>query len=593
MARTSRTRERAASAPAREGRTAPEGSRPEAIQPFLHRTHTAYFSMELAVRPEMHTYCGGLGLLAGDTARECADLELPVVFVTMLSRLGYLRQEIGPSGEQLELPDRWDPKSWCLPLPTRVAVEVEGRSVVVRPWLTVLTGSQGFRVPVLLLDTDLSENSEEDRKLTDTLYGGDVTYQLKQEIVLGLGGLRVLRALGFDLRTYHMNEGHAALLTLDLLRDARRGPGKPTARRALSPVEEIRRRCVFTTHTPVKAGHHQYGYSLFERLLPGEVDPTTLRSLAGTARLNLTLLGMNLSGYINGVSRQHADTARQMFPRHRIHAVTNGVHLGTWTHRSFARLYDRRIPRWREEPELLVRALHLAEREVWDCHQVAKRELLQRVRRATEVSLEPETLTIGFARRMTAYKRPLLLFEDPGRLGLLASRRRFQVLLAGKAHPHDKAGREAVQRLHELARELDGRLSCVFLANYDMEWAKALVAGCDVWLNTPMPPMEASGTSGIKAALNGGLNLSILDGWWAEGCVEGVNGWSIPHSKGTHTDRRDAASLYDRLEHVVLPCFYNEPQRWRAMMKQAIGHVGSYFNTRRMLRQYATEAYLH
>ncbi len=549
--------------------------------------------MELAVRPEMHTYCGGLGLLAGDTARECADLELPVVFVTMVSRLGYLRQEIGPNGEQVERPDRWDPRSWCQPLPTRVVVEIEGSSVKVRPWLTVLTGSTGFRIPVVLLDTDVDGNSAGDRTLTDTLYGGDLTYQLKTEIVLGLGGLRVLRALGFDLHTYHLNEGHAALLTLDLLKDAPRRDGKAAARRPSDPWQEIRRRCVFTTHTPVKAGLHEYGYALFERLLPGEIDLTELKKLAGKARLNMTLLGMNLSGYINGVSRQHADTARRMFPRHRIHAVTNGVHLPTWTHPAFAQLFDRQIPRWREEPEVLLRSLQLPQSQVWDCHQAAKRELLERIRQASKVSLEPDALTLGFTRRIVPYKRPLLLFQDLDRLVGLASGRRLQVVLAGKAHPRDTAGRQDIQRLHELIRELDGRLSCVFLANYDMEWAKAIVAGCDVWLNTPIPPMEASGTSGIKAALNGQLNLSILDGWWAEGCVEDVNGWSIPHTDGADTDRRDAAALYDRLEHVVVPCFYNETERWRSMMKQAIAHAGSYFSTQRMVRQYATEAYAH
>ncbi len=571
----------------------PKGVPPRAIGPFLARTHIAYFSMELAVRSEMHTYCGGLGLLAGDTARACADLEIPVVFVTMLSRLGYLRQEIDRDGQQVELPDRWDPRSWCQRLPTMVTLEIEGRSVRVRPWLTILKGPKGFQVPILLLDTDVDGNSEEDRTLTDSLYGGDATYQLKQEIILGLGGLRVLRALGFDIHTYHMNEGHASLLTLDLLNESRTAPRKSGPRRTPYNIPGVRRQCVFTTHTPVKAGHHRYGYDLFKRLLPGEIDLAALKSLAGKDRLNLTLLGMNLSDYVNGVSRQHAETTRQMFPRQRIHAVTNGVHVATWTHPAFAKLYDSRFPRWRQEPEVLVRALHLADSEVWDCHQVTKQELLERILQASGTAFDPEALTIGFARRMTAYKRPLLLFEDTGRLAELASQRRFQVVLAGKAHPRDKAGKEAIRRIHELARELDGKVSCVFLPNYDMEWAKALVAGCDVWLNTPLPPMEASGTSGIKAALNGGLNLSVLDGWWAEGCIEGVNGWSIAHTEGKDSDRRDAATLYDQLEKVVLPCYYTETGRWCSMMKQSIANVGSYFTSQRMLRQYAADAYLH
>ena len=593
MAKPPRARGRATPATPAPRREIPREPRPRAIKPFLPRTHIAYFSMELAVRSEMRTYCGGLGLLAGDTARASADLEVPMVFVTMLNRKGYFRQEIDPSGQQIEYPDWWDPKSWCQRLPTMATVEVEGRSVGVQPWLTVLTGIEGFRVPVLLLDTDITRNARDDRTLTDCLYGGDATYRLKQEIVLGLGGLRVLRALGFDLRTYHMNEGHAALLTLELLNDSRTATKGLASRKAAYDLAEVRRRCVFTTHTPVKAGHDRFDYGLVERLLPRETDLATLKSLGGRDRLNMTLLGLNLSHYANGVSLRHAETTRKMFPGYRIHAVTNGVHFGTWAHPALARLFDSKFPRWRQEPEVLVRALQLADDEIWDAHQVAKQSLLKRIRQRSGRSLDPDALTVGFARRMVAYKRPLLLFEDPGRLADLASKHRFQVLLAGKAYPGDPAGKEIIRRIHERMRELEGKLTCVFLPNYDMDWAKSLVAGCDVWLQTPLPPMEASGTSGMKAALNGGLNLSPLDGWWAEGCIEGANGWSIAHTGGIDSDQRDASALYDQLENVVLPGYYTERERWRSMMKQAIGYVGSYFSIQRMLRQYATEAYIH
>jgi starch phosphorylase len=549
--------------------------------------------MELAVRPEMNTYCGGLAFLAGDTARACADLEVPVVFVTLASRLGYLRQEIDGSGQQLERPDRWDPERWCQSLPTTVAVQIEGRSVWVRAWLSVLTGQEGFQIPILLLDTDIDQNTKEDRTLTDSLYGGDDTYRLKQEIVLGLGGLRLLRALGFDLHRFHMNEGHASLLTLDLLNESRTTPAGLAPRELPYDISAVRQRCVFTTHTPVEAGHDRFDYALFERLYPGEIDLDTLKSLAGKDFLNLTLLGLNLSGYVNGVSRRHAETTRKMFPGYRIHAVTNGIHVGTWAHPRFAKLYDANFPGWRQQPELLVRALHLKEAEVWDCHQIAKRSLLERIRETSGVALDPEAMTVVFARRMTGYKRPLLLFEDMDRLADVASRHRFQLVFAGKAHPRDNDGKEAIRLIHGAKRQLEGRLSCVFLPNYDMDWAKFLVAGCDVWLQTPLPPMEASGTSGMKAALNGGLNLSPLDGWWAEGCVEGVNGWSLAHTDGDDSNRRDAEALYDQLENVVLPCYYAEAERWRSMMKHAIAHVGSFFSTHRMLQQYATEAYIH
>jgi glycogen phosphorylase len=574
-------------------REAPEEPRPRAIEPFLPRTHIAYFSMELAVLPEMHTYCGGLAFLAGDTARSCADLEVPVVFVTIASHLGYLRQDIDADGQQLERTDRWDPERWCQSLPTRAAVQIEGRSVWVRAWLSVLTGHDGFQIPILLLDTDIDPNAPEDRSLTDSLYGGDVEYRLKQEIVLGIGGLRLVRALGFDIHRFHMNEGHAALLTLDLLNESRTQPTGLAPPEPPYDIASVRRRCVFTTHTPVEAGHDQFDYELFERLYPGEVDLDTLKGLAGQDRLNLTLLGLNLSDYVNGVSRRHSETTRTMFPGYRIHAVTNGIHVGTWAHPTFAKLYDANFPGWRKQPELLVRAIHLAEGDVWDRHLLAKRSLIDRIRTTTGVTLNPSVPTIVFARRMTGYKRPLLLFEDMGRLAEVASRHPFQLVLTGKAHPRDDTGKEAIRRIHQATRELEGKLSCVYLPNYDMEWAKFLVAGSDVWLQTPLPPMEASGTSGMKAALNGGINLSPLDGWWAEGCVEGVNGWSFAHTEGDDSDHRDAEALYDRLENVVLPSYYTEAEHWRSMMKHAIAHVGSFFTSHRMLRQYATEAYIH
>ncbi len=548
--------------------------------------------MELAIRPEMHTYCGGLGLLAGDTARSSADLRIPMVFLTMLSRRGYFRQKIDPEGRQVELPDRWDPSAWCQRLSPVVTVGIEGRSIGIQPWLTVVAGVDGFQNPILLLDTNLDQNSKDDRTLSDFLYGGNAAYRLKQEIVLGIGGVRVLRALGFRVQTYHLNEGHASLLTLELLDDfATPSQGIP-ARQLAGRLSDVRARCVFTTHSPVEAAHDRFDYDLVRRILRPTVGLATLKKLGGKDRFNLTRLGLNLSRYVNGVSLRHAVTTRKMFPGYRIHAVTNGVHVPTWVHPAFARLFDSQIPRWRREPEMLVRALELGEDEVWDCHVAAKRSLLERIRDRAGVALDPEVLTLVFARRMVSWKRPLLLFEDTGRLTGLASRNRFQVVFAGKAHPRDRVGKRSIRRLHERIRQLKGKVPCVFLPNYDMEWAKTLVAGADVWFQNPLPPMEAAGTSGMKAALNGGLNLSTLDGWWEEGCIEGVNGWSIPHVEEEESDREDAAALYEKLDHVVLPLFYHDTKRWRSMMKQAIGYVGSYFTSHRMLRRYAVEAYL-
>jgi len=544
------------------------------------------------VQAEMHTYSGGLGVLAGDMARECADLGVPSVFVTMASREGYVRQEIDGEGAQLDRPDRWDPGRWCQPLPTRVTVPAGGRSIQVRPWLKTLQGRGGFRVPVLLLDTELASNSSEDRALTGSLYGGDAVCRLKQEIVLGLGGLRVLRALGFHPRVYHMNEGHAALLTLDLLREAEAARGRPDESVPGDAASRVRRQCVFTTHTPVKAGLDRFDYPLVRRLLGEEADLRALKRWGGQDGLNMTRLGLGLSHYANGVSVRHADTARKMFPGYPIHAVTNGVHVGTWLHPTFAELYDSILPGWRERPELLVRVPDLAGSEIWECHRVARSRLIDRVRRSTGVSLDPETLTIVFARRMTGYKRPLLLFRDLERMADIASRHRFQLVITGKAHPKDDPGKDAILRIHGAIDRLGGAVPAVFLPNYDMDWAQTLVAGADVWLQTPLPPMEACGTSGMKAGLNGGLNLSPLDGWWAEGCVDGVNGWSFAHRDGADADPADAEALYDRLDRAVLPCYYGEPERWRSMMKHSIANVAAYFTSRRMVEQYATEAYL-
>jgi starch phosphorylase len=358
------------------------------LDSFIGRTHIAYFSMEMAIRPEIHSYAGGLGILAGDTARSCADLELPVVFVTLISRAGYFRQTIDADGRQVEEPDWWHPSDWCTPLDAMVAVPIGGRPVWIRPWLYVHTCPHGHRIPILLLDTDLDQNAADDREITHHLYGGDETYRLKQEIVLGIGGIRLLRALGFDLHTYHLNEGHAALLTLELMNRWRIPPEERIEGEPPYDVAEVRERCVFTTHTPVEAGHDRFSYALFDRLMPGVVELDSLRHLAGADALNMTRLAFNLSGYVNGVARRHAQTTGHMFPGYRIHAVTNGVHVGTWTHDAFARLYQANFPEWRHEPEILVRALQLPEDEVWRCHLAAKGELIDRIRESAGVTLD-------------------------------------------------------------------------------------------------------------------------------------------------------------------------------------------------------------
>jgi starch phosphorylase len=590
------------------------------LDDFIHEPRVAYFSMEIALRNEIPTYAGGLGVLAGDTVRSAADIALPLVAVSLVSRAGYFRQEIDAQGRQVEHPVPWDPAGFARPLDAKIAVPIEGRAVWIGAWLYVLEGHMGGRQPVLLLDTDLDENRREDREITHYLYGGDETYRLKQEIVLGIGGMWMLQALGFKIRHYHMNEGHSALLGLELLRRHARTPEFVRLGESLYDIPQVRELCSFTTHTPVEAGLDRFAYDMVQRVLGNAVDAeamkrltkaadaqrsrlaidegfvefSTIRQLAGEDSLNMTRLALNLSEYVNGVAKRHAEVSKKMFPGYQVHAVTNGVHPFTWTAESFRKLYDRYLPSWCHEPELLVRAdCCIPDAAVWEAHVQAKQVLIEKVRTLTGIALHPKIPILGFARRMTAYKRPDLLFSDLERLKAIARSRPFQVVLAGKAHPRDEGGKRLIEQLHAQARALKGIVPVVYLPGYDMDMAKVLVAGVDIWLNTPLRPFEASGTSGMKAAFNGVPSLSVLDGWWVEGCSEGVTGWAVGNAAGT--DDGDARALYDKLDQLVLPLYYGysgDPDGWIKVMKGAISKNASYFNSHRMMRRYATEAYI-
>lgn len=563
------------------------------LDKFIRTPRIAYFSMEIALENDIPTYSGGLGALAGDTMRSATDLGLPLVAVSLVSRAGYFRQEIDSSGRQIEHLALWDPAQRTQPLEAKIVVNIEGREVWVGGWLYVIKGHMGGATPVILLDTDLSENHPEDRMITHYLYGGDEAYRLKQEIVLGIGGTRMLYALGFTVRQYHMNEGHSALLAVELMRRYTYPPngGRPGEPRY--DLLRVRELCNFTTHTPVEAGHDQFSYDLVGRLLGDFADLDELKALAGAERLNMTRLALNLSEFVNGVAKRHAEVSRQMYPGYRVHAITNGVHPYTWTCESFRRLYDAYLPGWCHEPELLTRTdSAIPDAALWEAHVQAKQQLIDKVRSSTGLILHPKVPILGFARRMTAYKRPDLLFTDLERLKEIARERSFQVVISGKAHPRDEAGKRLIESIHSHIRTLAGVVPIAYLPDYDMETARLMVSGADVWLNTPLPPLEASGTSGMKAALNGVPQLSVLDGWWIEGCIEGVTGWAIGSSGETGDD---AHSLYQKLEQVVLPLYYGysgDRAAWIAVMKGAICKNASYFNSHRMIRRYATEAYI-
>lgn len=554
----------------------------------------AYFSMEVGIDPRLPIYAGGLGVLAGDTLRSLADLRMPAVGVSLLYAKGYFDQALGPNGEQAERPVAWSSQQVVRPLAETVRVTIRGCPVLVRAWRYDVVGQSGFVVPLVLLDTGAATNSAQDRALSDWLYGGDEGYRLAQEVVLGIGGVRMLRTLGYtSVERFHMNEGHAALLALELLRDAQ--DESPLAEQ----IERVRQRCIFTTHTPVAAGHDQFPYDLVRSVLGEPIPLDELRMLGGQERLNVTLLALNLSHYVNGVAKRHGLVSQRMFPGYPIDSVTNGVHSLTWTCEAFRRLYDRHIPGWAQDPFSLRYAIRIPAEEVWAAHCEAKACLLEEVQRRAGVSLSPDALTIGFARRATTYKRADLVLADPARLAAIASSEgRLQLVFAGKAHPRDEPGKELIRRVFRVAKELAAEVPVVYLEDYDLELARLLTAGADLWLNTPLPPLEASGTSGMKAAHNGVPSLSVLDGWWVEGHVEGMTGWAIaadPRGEGRaggEGDGRDAADLYGKLEDVIVPLYYTDRKGWIDVMRRTIAVNASFFNTHRMVQQYAANAYV-
>lgn len=552
---------------------------------FIERSNIAYFSMEIGIRSEIPTYSGGLGVLAGDTIRSSADLRIPLVAVTLVSRKGYLRQEITEDGKQLEYPDEWDPSQFMGLMPAEVKVRIEGRDVKIRAWLYEHQSLTGGVVSILFLDTDVEGNAPEDREITDVLYGGDDRYRLKQEIVLGIGGIRMLQALDFNIRKYHMNEGHSSLLTLELLN-----------RNGMNP-DHVRNLCIFTTHTPVEAAFDKFSYDLVKGLLEEEFPMEFLKEHGGKDKLNMTLLALNLSKYINGVTKAHMEFSRKLFPRHHIWAITNGVHSYTWTCPHFRKLFDQYIPGWANEPELLVRVDGIPNDELWNAHLKAKEDLAAFVKEKSGVEMDASKLTIACARRATAYKRATLIFSDLERLREINKKGKLQLIFAGKAHPRDESGKTIIEEVFRNKALLKEEIDIAYLEDYDIDMAAKLTSGVDVWLNTPLPPLEASGTSGMKAAHNGVLNFSVLDGWWVEGCIEGVTGWSIgpsPDEIVAEEERRnrELQDLYNKLEYLVIPTFYRNRDAWIGMMENCIEKIAYYFNSHRMMRRYVTEAYL-
>lgn len=556
--------------------------------PDLSKRTIAYFSMEIALSPALPTYSGGLGMLAGDTLRSAADTSAPMVAVSLVHRCGYFRQHLDAKGQQTESDVPWSPET-TLPSAGRViSITMQGREVLIRAWRFDVVGVTGHVIPVFLLDTDVEGNDPWDRRLTDHLYGGDTFYRLCQETVLGLGGIHLLHALGCQPSVHHMNEGHASLLAIGLLEE--RLAGTPLRDATDADLEAVRQQCVFTTHTPVPAGHDQFGIDQMYQVLGH--DRAAAIDRAGCLHnglMNMTYIALRFSRYVNGVAMQHGKVSQQMFPGYPIHAITNGVHAATWLSAPLQELLDKEIPAWRTDNQYFRSLYGVEPAQIAQIHHEGKQRLLRTVAQRTGKQLNPHILTLGFARRVATYKRASLLFHDPKRLYDIAKKiGGLQILFAGKAHPADNAGKGLIRDVFSSAASLNnGVIKIVYLENYDWDLGAQLTQGVDVWVNTPRRPYEASGTSGMKAALNGVPSLSILDGWWIEGCAENTTGWAIEDGE---TEDAEAASLYDKLEHAVAPMYAN-PTAWAKMQQHCIAVNGSFFNTHRMLTQYFGNAY--
>ena len=545
----------------------------------------AYLSMEIGVDAQLPTCCGGLGVLSGDTIKGAAELNFPLIGVSLRHHKGYFEQKI-ENYRQKEVLKRSNPFGVLRKRNEKVKVQIEGRDVIIGAEEYIIKNGHDTKVPIYFLDTKLDENEVEDREISATCYwmGKPTTYhehqkhRFKQEVVLGIGGVRFLEKLGYDIRKYHMNEGHTALATLEI------------ANKNNWAEQETKKKFSFTTHTLVPAGHEVFPMSIVESILEDIFPLDKITEYGGQANcLNMTKLAMNLSDYHNGVSKKNAEAARKMFPNKNIDYITNSVHLGSWTSGSFKGLFDRHFPGWEEDPEKLKDALRLPNFEVWKAHLANKNILFDFIEDEYKIDLDRNILTLGWFRRIAEYKRPTLIFTDRKRLKHIGSGK-MQILIAGKAHPRDIYGKETIRQIHEQSKILNGEVPTVFIENYGMEISPTLIAGVDVLLNTPRPPNEASGTSGMKALSNGVINVSSWDGWIDEEfkTKEGSIGWAFGFQH--ETDVQDANGLYNVLEQKVIPTFYNNPEKWIEMKKHSIS-LASYYNTTRMVGEYIERAW--
>lgn len=544
--------------------------------------------MEIGLDSNIPTYSGGLGVLSGDTVRSAADLEIPMVAVCLCYSSGYFFQLFNEAGEQKEKEVEWNFFYEFDKVEKPISVKIENREVRVSAWLYKVIGQSGHVLPVYLLTTDVEGNEPWMKKMTGSLYDSTSRWnRIVQEIILGIGGVRLLNSLGYEnIKTYHLNEGHGSFASIELYNMYK------------GDIEKIKSSVVFTTHTPVAAGHDRFDQSLVTKVFENRIPERIRKFGEDNGQFNMTFLGMNLSRYRNAVSRKHVEITKQMFPKYEIDYITNGIHLPFWVSKPFRKMFDRKFPNWKANPSLLQNAIELDDLDVFDAHIKNKFNLISYQKGHSWNLLDEELITIGFAKRFATYKRGTLIFHDIDRLGKIC-KGSVQFIFAGKAHPKDEMGKDYIKKVYESGNYLYDNygVKVVLMENYNMDLAHMLVSGCDVWLNTPERYREASGTSGMKAALNGVLNFSIQDGWWLEGYKKNaLSGWAIgpndqnPKDPGISNNWDiDSKEIYKILENSIIPTYLNHDE-WLFKCKNAIS-LAAYFNTHRMIEEYAEKAY--
>jgi starch phosphorylase len=550
-------------------------------------TSVAYISMEIAIDSNIPTYSGGLGVLSGDTVRSAADLEIPMVGICLCYSSGYFYQFFNEYGEQKEKEIAWNFYYEFDKVEKPITIKIENKDVYVSAWLYRVIGQSGHVLPIYLLTTDVEGNEDWMKKMTGSLYDSTSRWnRIVQEIILGIGGVKLLKSLGYSsIDTYHLNEGHGSFSTLELFNE-------------LGSIEEVKEKVAFTTHTPVPVGHDRFKQDLIDKVFESRM-PKEIRKLADeNGEFNMTYLGMALSRYRNAVAKKHGEISKKMFPQYEIDYITNGVHLPFWVSKPFRKIFGRKWPNWRSTPNVLENAVEIDDLDLYDAHIENKFNLINYQKGHSWNLLDEELITIGFARRFATYKRAILLFHDIDRLGKI-SQGHLQFIFAGKAHPKDQTGKDYIKKIHKSAEYLYDNygVKVVMMENYNMDLAHMLVSGVDVWLNTPIRYREASGTSGMKAALNGVLNLSVQDGWWLEGYkMNPLAGWAIgpddsnPNDLGVSNDWEiDSNAIYEILENKVIPT-YMDHDEWIFRQKNAIS-LSAFFNTHRMVKDYADRAY--